>query len=592
MVQSRNSIIKNETIKYINDYKAKIQTTKAPILPEEIEAELTDKINNTIEVHNANAVKGRNMAYVATLNFAQIADIINGLYDVIKIPANEKNSNEDTDILAIYIRDGKDKGIYSTSESTFRKIAYQFDYTLTDKSFREILNVLRVRAKRKTRCTDQDLIAVNNGIFDYKNKKLLDFDPKYVFLAKSRVNYNDKAINVNIFNKDDNTNWNVEDWMNELSDDKEIVNLLWEILGAIVRPYVSWDKSAWLYSTRGMNGKGTLCELMRNLCGDESYASIPVSSFGERFQLEPLTRATAIIVDENDVGSYIDKAANLKAVVTNDIILIDRKHKEPIPYQFHGFMIQCMNEFPRFKDKTDSFYRRQLFIPMDKQFRGRERKYIKDDYLHRPEVLEYVLYKVLNMNYYQLSEPAVCQNLLDDFKNFNDPVREFFYELEDEFKWDLLPFTFLFDLYKKWFAKNQPSGTQLGRNSFIQSLRQIIESDPNWTCSDGNKKIASFGKMNETEPLILAYGLDDWKSKTYRGNNPDKICKPFLNDYYRGVERINKQPTNDQPNKVDSKVDDNSNNNQDDTNIINLDHTNPNIKKNNQENFNPNNKEE
>ena len=151
--------------------------------------------------------------------------------------------------------------------------------------------------------------------------------------------------------------------MADLSDDPEIVELLWQILGAIIRPHVRWNKSAWLYSETGNNGKGTLCELMRSLCGDGSYAAIPLINFSKDFALEPLTRSTAIIVDENDVGCFIDKAANLKAVITNDVIPINRKFKTPLSYQFYGFMVQCLNEFPRIKDKSDSFYRRQLFIP-------------------------------------------------------------------------------------------------------------------------------------------------------------------------------------------------------------------------------------
>lgn len=596
MAQTKNSIIKEQTFKFIEDYKQNLLANPNNAqTPDEIETNLINQINDMIEIYNVNATKGRTIRYTDTLSFAQIADLMNNLFDIIKIPANDKNSNEDTDMLAIYINEGENKGIYSTSEATFRTIAYQFNYNLTDKDFREILNVLKTRAKRKNRCKNQDLIAVNNGIFNYKTKELLDFTPEYVFLAKSRVNYNPNATNINIYNDDDKTNWNVEDWMNELSDDPEIVNLLWEILGAVIRPYVSWDKSAWLYSTRGMNGKGTLCELMRNICGDESYASIPVSAFGERFQLEPLTRATAIIVDENDVGSFVDKAANLKAVVTNDVILIDRKHKEPIPYQFHGFMVQCMNEFPRFKDRTDSFYRRQLFIPMDKQFRGRERKYIKDDYLQRKEVLEYVLFKVLNMDYYKLSEPQVCKDLLNDFKNFNDPVREFFYEFKDEFTWDVLPYTFLFDLYKEWFDKNQPSGTKLGRNSFIIAIKQIVETDDDWTYDYGGRKIPSTGTMDRVEPLIISYNLTDWKNKNYKGNNPDKIAMTTLAAYYRGIERLGKKDNNDnttsdkntKETKDTEKTDENINNNNNttDTKIINDKKTNTNSpEKNNIEN--------
>lgn len=98
--------------------------------------------------------------------------------------------------------------------------------------------------------------------------------------------------------------------MQDLFDDSEIVDLMWKILGAIVRPNVPWGKSAWFYSESGNNGKGTLCELMRQLCGENSYAAISLADMGKDFMLEPLIRAVAVIVDENDVGTYIDKAAN------------------------------------------------------------------------------------------------------------------------------------------------------------------------------------------------------------------------------------------------------------------------------------------
>ena len=78
---------------------------------------------------------------------------------------------------------------------------------------------------------------------------------------------------------------------------------------------------------------------------------------------------------------------------------------------------------PRVKDKSDSFYRRQLFIPFTKCFTGAERKYIKDDFLKRKEVVEYVMYKVLNMYYYQFDVPEACKNALEEYKEFNDPVR-------------------------------------------------------------------------------------------------------------------------------------------------------------------------
>ena len=335
--------------------------------------------------------------------------------------------------------------------------------------------------------------------------------------------------------------------MNSLSDDPEIVNVLWQILGAIIRPNVAWDKSAWLYSTRGNNGKGTLCELMRNLCGPGSYAKVSLRDFSQDFMLEPLTRANAIITDENDVGTYIDKAANLKAVETGDVITINRKFKPAIAYQFKGFMVQCLNEFPKVKDRSESFYRRQLFIPMTKNFQGRERKYIKQEYLHDPEVLEYVLYKLLNTNYYELDIPDACQDTMNEYKDANDPIRQFLSEILPSCVWDLLPFDFLYDLYRAWFIRNVPNGKAISKHAFNSELKDIFTGTNVSDFTYRGKQEYTGQKMNQPEILINTYNLRNWMDPSYSGPDRARRCIPNTKPRYTGLVRVSNQ-TNSQTN--------------------------------------------
>ena len=538
-LKTRNQIIDKAT----DDLIASLDLDN-PIPPGELAAKLVNEMANALTADNQSRPKNRFHKIPDTLFFDQIALLMSKLYPIARISCAGESADTEYDLLALYMEDGPDKGTYITSEEEFYKIAIEFDRRLSSKEFSEVIQRLRVLAPRKTRCMDRDLIAVNNGIFNFETKTLEPFTPDVVFMTKSHVDYNENAINPVIHNDDDGTDWDVESWMNDLSDDPEIVNLLWEILSAIIRPHVRWNKSAWLYSETGNNGKGTLCELMRQLCGDTAYAAIPISDFGKDFALEPLTRSTAIIVDENDVGTFVDKAANLKAVITNDVISINRKFKTPISYQFYGFMVQCLNEFPRIKDKSDSFYRRQLFIPFEKTFTGRERKYIKSDYLHRKEVLEYVLYKVLHMDFYTLSEPKSCIDILNQYKEFNDPVRQFFEELQNQFVWDLLPFPFLYELYKCWFRKNSPTGTIQGKIKFINEIVNIANAGDQWYCMDKSKNIRVGDKMQATELLIAQYDVADWQNKQYSGHDVNSICSPKLNEFYRGLLRYNSSDTN------------------------------------------------
>ena len=517
-----------------------------PPSPARIESDLLSEIRAVINAQNGMLEDGeRKWKSPQMLGFQQIAEIVAYLYPVYRIATAGTNADTTYDLLAIYQSEGPDEGIYVTSDEVFRNLARSYNYQLTTREFNEFMTALRDMVPRKECCHEPNLIAVNNGLFDFDTKQLLPFTPDLVFMAKSRINYNPSATNITIHNPDDNTDWDVESWMHSLSDDPDIVNVLWEVLGAIVRPNVPWNKSAWFYSETGNNGKGTLCELMRQLCGDGSFASIPLSDMGKDFMLEPLTRATAIIVDENDVGTYIDKAANLKAIITNDAISINRKFKQAISYRFYGFMVQCLNEMPRIKDKSDSFFRRQLFIPFDKCFTGAERKYIKHDYLHRIEVLEYVLYRVLHMTNYTLSEPAACKAALEEYKEYNDPVRQFIEEIIPLLSWDLVPYKFVFDLYVAWSKKNFTNSNPLGRNVFLKTFKALMKDNPDWICKTQNTNgkvkdtnIRPCNRMDEPEHLIDDYQLMDWMNPLYRGSlDWEKRCKPPLKSEYTGMLR-------------------------------------------------------
>lgn len=438
--------------------------------------------------------------------------------------------------VGIYQTDGENAGCYDVSGDCLERLVRRYNFSASRIDVLETVGVLRAICPRVTRCTEPDLVAVNNGIFDYRNKVLMPFDPEYVFTSKSHVDYVDGAPNPVIHNDEDGTDWDVESWVAELSDSPELVNLLWEILGAIIRPNVSWNKTAWFYSTLGNNGKGTLCVLMRNLCGGGAWASIPLKAFAKEFMLEPLTRVSAVITDENDTGTYVDDAAALKSIITGDPFLLNRKFKDPRTLLFRGFMVQCVNELPRLRDRSESMYRRLLVVPFEKRFEGCERKYIKGDYLCRREVLEYVLYRVLHdMTYYELSEPEECREMLDEYRIVNDPVRQFCEDALPKFSWDAVSWDDLYKFYRGWFLKHVPSGNPLTKPVFLRDVRRVLMDFADWDVAAN--PVYTSGKCDYMEPLILEYDVRDLRSKSYMGGDPAKICTPEVPKRIRGIVR-------------------------------------------------------
>lgn len=528
--------------------------------PKEIEAQILQTQSKEIELRNFEPVTDANGDPILdrmgnpklkkrqdawripeTLLPVQIAHIMSKRHKIVRMTPNMTNANPDFDFLAMYMEEGENKGIYAIYESEMRIIARQYNPQLKEKEFEEIRQILLDISEKKQENTDPDLIAVNNGIFDYKTKLLNEFNSDYVFLSKSRTNYIDSPTKPNIVMPDGEI-FDVDEWVASLSDDPEIVNLIWELLGAIVRPHVNWGKCAWLYSEVGNNGKGTLCELMRNLCGHDSYVSLPLDKFSDDAMLEPLLNARAIITDENNVGTFIDQAANLKAIITQDVISINRKYKTAITFRFNGMMIQCVNEYPRMRDKSNSMHRRLLIIPFEKSFEGIERRYIKHDYLKRSEVLEYVLYKVLNSDFYELSLPKVCEQALNEYKEYNDPIRQFWYEIREQLMWDFVPFQYLYDLYLEWRKRNTPEGKPQNRGRFIDQLLFLIdEGDDIWYHEGKVKQTRPADRMSGPQPLTIEYDLKDWMNQSTKSSDPNKqseIDPRKIKTNYRGIRRI------------------------------------------------------
>lgn len=525
---TRDGLIREATLIFLNN----LNKTQPPSDIEGLKTDLIDGINDNISMYNACVYsKDRKFKCISTLPGFVIVEIMLYFRLVVNIHLNGGSYEP-----AVYCDSGKNEGLYTIEQEALRNAIVPYNWDMSEQNFKEIITKLRSRAPKLELTKDKDLIAVNNGVFDYSSKQLLRFSPEMIFLSKSRVNYNPKARNITIKNPD-GTDWNVENWMQSLSSDPEIVELLWQLLGAVIRPNVPWNKSAWMYAASGNNGKGTLCELMRNLCGEGSCESIKISQFSNDVFLDKLIQISAVINDENQPGAYVEVADNLKCAITGDPITINRKYLSKLKFTFRGMIVQCFNEFPKLRDRTPSLLRRLLIIPMESCFEGCERKYIKEDYIKCDDALEYVMFKVLNMNYYELSVPQACKDALAEYQEFNDPVVEFWNEFKSEFVWDLLPYEFLYALYKAWHAKFYPSGKVLGKGSFCSDIRTAIRNNMDWDAREN--PVTTGTKIDKGEPLIGEYNLTDWQDHTYSGLDPDKKFRPNpLKTSYRGLVRV------------------------------------------------------
>lgn len=465
---------------------------------------------------------------IENLDEAMTARILMKMETIIKIDLAGQGEHH-TAPLAIY---NAASGLYVTDEGQIRSKLTSLNPGLSGRQPDSAMERLRDLAPLTQRTRAARYIPVNNGIFDHQKQELLDFSPEFVFLTKSPVDYVADAQSP-VITQPDGTTWDFDSWIESLSDDEGIPQLLWEGLSAVMRPGVRYDQALMPYSPKGRNGKGTYCQVARNLKGEKGYASLPISRFDKPFALTPLMHADAIITDENPVGVFSRELDVFKSVITGDVFTLERKHKDPYNARFEGVMIQCLNDLPKSSDKSASLTRRQLFVPFNKSFTGVENKAIKQDYLTRPDVLQYVLRRCLEMTHTEFSNPPACKEVMARFKQENNPVVEFWHELKDRFVWDMLPIAFLYDLYKAWFGQSNPSGTVVNKTEFKNRIVDAAEAE-GWKFKTGAVRPGK--RMAAPEHLIHEFSLEGWMNPKAKGSaDLNKKCAPVLKREYYGA---------------------------------------------------------
>lgn len=511
--------------------------------PAVIRGALLNKVNTEFDIENTVYKAADRFSRLKALAPVQVAMLLIELHNVVRIVPVGRPVDRDQPLLGVYVADplSADYGCYDTSDFGIRSVAQRYAITMDDRGWKQVRDQIAIAAPAVTQSVDRDLVPVDNGVFNYRTKQLLPFTPDLVFLNKVRTALDENAT-LPVLQHDDGVLWDVESWFETTFGDPELTQLGWEMVGAVVRPYVRWNKAAFLSNELGSNGKGSYVEMLQALVGTGGYVLMPIANFSKEFLLEPLLSGGPILAHENPVGAFSSEADAFKCVVTNDAFSINRKNRPPVQHQHWGFMIQCVNGLPKFKDRSESLLRRILPVPFAKRYIGAtERTEIKNDFLKRPEVLQYVLKRVLldMPAYYALSEPAACRALLGEFRENNDPVAEFWHEHEAQFVWDLLPFKFLYACFTAWFRATNPSGTVVSQRSFTDSLLPLVQASEIWQCDKRDKQIHTGAKMQAPELLIHEYDLRDWMDQNYTGKDAHKMSTPSrLALQYRGLERV------------------------------------------------------
>ena len=488
------TLAKRITDNYIEKYHA--SGYSLPEREETIVCEMMQLFQEAREIANISLSTGNKIARVKCLPNYAIARILceKNEWALIDMLGDEEEARDKRGqnkfVVAKYETEGPDKGTWTPGDSWqefrgFVKNVHKYSSLAKDAERKEIFEIIKGIAEdnRKLKTDDPRYSAFNNGILDWKTHELLPFSSKYVFFVKSGINLKKNVPEPHLREHGETEDWTFDTWMDELTDnDAEMKNALYILLQAVIHPTRRWDAIVFFLNHTGNNGKGTFGKVCRSIA--PQAFSMPFANLGDNFLPEEAMYSTVIISDENDAGetqaAKSEKVA--KAIATGDIFSLNAKFKAAHDVRNRMLQIHMLNALLKLADTSDSFRRRCIFFLFKKCFTGCEKKWIKDEYLSRTDVLEWVVSHVV-FDMEEATEIPRCKDhatIMNDTINKNNTVAAFFDDFEYNFTWQFMPVQMLYDAYALWYKdtnKSSNAGCYIKNSkAFAEDVKALCQS--------------------------------------------------------------------------------------------------------------------
>ena len=401
------------------------------------------------------------------------------------------------------------EGIYQPAWDIVPKLVRRLEPSYRSNDISEIICTLSCHCYNKDLYRGSRYIALGNCIYDRYQGSRVAFSSSIVFTHKIQTNYNLEAESPLL------GDWSFDSWLNELfNNDDELIHLAWQTIFAVVSGYAD-ERIIWLIG-KGGTGKGSFQELLINLVGGNNVASMKLIELDgrNRFATSRLIGKHLVIGDDNPIDKVVTDPSTMFSLVTHDIVTIEKKCKQPYSTRLTPVIVQSANQMIKIQGDKEAIARRTLVLPFVSEFNkdGYNRE-IKQDFLKRQNVLEYVLMRAL--------EYDIC----DGFKDLRHhpavrevqgmsmtSVEQFSYYLFSRVKSTFLPNAFMLWAYEQFC---EGIGLERGtKEAFHKELKDTLPT--NWVFKPTQSTCKGFYE-GDSDYFIHSEPLNLDTTKRYKG---------------------------------------------------------------------------
>lgn len=309
-------------------------------------------------------------------------------------------------------------------------------------------------------------VCLNNGIYDWKEKKLYPWSAKIYTTIKLPVDFDPEAKCLN---------W--EKTLNEWIPYPDTVRFLQEFIGLCLIPDTSFRTAVFLYGT-GSNGKSMFLDTIRNIFGD-ALVSIPLHRLANRFETVYLQNKLINICGDID-AKYMSDTGIVRAIIGGDTLHGEIKHGKSYDFIPVARLMFSANKLPQVADKTYAWYSRWKFIEFPATFPINPAYKIEHEMIFEKEksgILNWALEGLVRLKAQnRWTESHGMKRSEISYRSENDNVTAFLEEYIEKVKYDstsetLVSTKALYRCYADWMTEYLSGSRKVSMGEFSRRVQ-------------------------------------------------------------------------------------------------------------------------
>ena len=265
-------------------------------------------------------------------------------------------------------------------------------------------------------------------------------------------------------------------FLKEVLGDDDAIELLGELFGYVFSGHTDQQKIALLIGpTR--SGKGTIARILTALLGRGHVCGPTLASLGTNFGLSPLLGKSLAVVSDARLGGRADAAQvveRLLSISGEDMLTVDRKHREPWSGRIPARIMVLSNELPKFGDASGAIVNRFVVLRTTTSFLGRENTALTDELLtEAPGILGWALDHLTRLlERGRFTVPSASHDLVATMLDMASPVGAF---VREECRTGLHEKVEAAQLFMEWKLWAEDRGHHPGADAtFGRNLRAVV----------------------------------------------------------------------------------------------------------------------